>query len=184
LSISRLLRPLHLLYFSKPAFNRPLYRAIRRLQAKKIVELGVGDAKRGLRMIKTAQFASLSQNVHYVGIDRFEDRTDQNRQAIGLKEAYQLLRTSGAKVQLVPGNPPDALIALANSLGKIDVLIVPAELDWPSSARVWLFVPRMLHEQSLVFIDEQLTDGGRRLRLKSREEIDMLAAAAARRRAA
>ena len=48
---------------------------------------------------------------------------------------------------------------MANSLGKIDLLIVPAEFDSAAHARLWYFVPRMLHERSLVFIDVPMPDG-------------------------
>jgi hypothetical protein len=84
----------------------------------------------------------------------------------------------------VPGNPADGLIRLANSLGKVDVLIVPAELDSPSYARMWFFVPRMLHERSQVFIQRQLEDGQAALSIKSADEINRLAGAGSSRRAA
>jgi hypothetical protein len=87
-------------------------------------------------------------------------------------------------VQLLPGNPPDSLVRVANSLGKVDLLIVPAELDSPSLARVWFFVPRMLHPRSLVFVQRALDDGQTALRIMPRAEIDALAAAGASRRAA
>jgi hypothetical protein len=101
-----------------------------------------------------------------------------------LKAAHQTLRGTGAKVQLVPGNPSDGLARMANSLGKVDLLIVPAELDSPSNARAWFFVPRMLHEQSLVFVEGVSADGQRQLRPKSRQEIAQLASAGQPRRAA
>ena len=84
----------------------------------------------------------------------------------------------------MPGNPPDSLVRAANSLGKVDLLIVPAELASASLARVWFFVPRMLHQQSLVFVQRVLEDGRTALRIMPRAEIDALAAAGAGRRAA
>ena len=184
MSIISQLRLLYLCHFSKPIADRPIYRAIRRYGVRKIVELGIADGRRAVRMIEVARRTTTRPDVHYVGMDRFEDRTESGGVEIGLKAAHQLLRGTGARVQLVPGNPSDGLIRLANSLGKVDLLIVPAELDSPSFARVWFFVPRMLHGRSLVFIDEQLADGQRSLRLKPRCEIDRLASAGPSRRAA
>ena len=95
-----------------------------------------------------------------------------------------MLRGSGARVQLVPGNPSDSLIRLANSLGKVDVLVVPAELDSSALARLWFFVPRMLHAQSQVFVESISNEGQVVLAIKPREEIDRLAAVGGGRRAA
>jgi hypothetical protein len=184
LSIFSHLRLLYLCHFSKPVEDRPVYRTIRRHRARKIVALDVGDGQRALRMIEVARRVCSVTDIHYVGMDLFEGRPESIGSALSLKAAHQLLRASGARVQLVPGNPSDSLIRLANSLGKIDLLIVPAELDSPESARMWFFVPRMLHERSLVYVEGPSIDGQRLLRLKPRPEIDRLASAGVTRRAA
>jgi hypothetical protein len=178
------LRLLYLCYFSKPAFNRPIYRAIRRYRAQRIVELGVGDGHRAMRMIEVARRASVGSEVHYVGLDPFEARTESSERGLSLKAAHQLLRGTGARVQLMPGNPSDGLMRTANSLGKVDLLIVPAELDSLSHARLWYFVPRMLHERSVVLVDSPSADAERSLRVKPREEIERLALLGTGRRAA
>ena len=58
LSIIHQLRSIYLCYFSKPAADRPVYRAIRRHGTQKIVELGIGDASRATRMIEIARQTS------------------------------------------------------------------------------------------------------------------------------
>jgi hypothetical protein len=185
LSILSQLRLLYLCYFSKPIADRPVYRAIRRHGARKIVELGVADAVRARRMIEVARRTSAGgSDVHYVGMDLFEGRPATDGPGLSLKAAHQFLRAAGARVQLVPGNPFDGLIRLANSLGKVDLLIVPAELDSQSYGRMWFFVPRMLHDRSLVFVDGVSSDGQRSLRLKPRGAIDQLASLGQGRRAA
>jgi hypothetical protein len=115
-------------YLSKPSGDRPVYRAIRRCQAKKIVEIGVGDGRRALRMIEVACRTSPQANIHYVGMDPFEDRTEPSGRSLSLKAAHQLLGgkqggrrfATGLRVQLVPGNPAEGLVRMANALGKID----------------------------------------------------------------
>ncbi|MCE5301700.1 MAG: hypothetical protein LLF97_01165 [Planctomycetaceae bacterium] len=181
-----ILRQLHLLYlcfFSKPASDRALLRAIRRNGVQKIVELDVADGTRARRMIDVARQAS-GEDVHYVGIDLFEGRSADDPPGLSLKAAYRSLRTDGVRVQLVPGDPSDGLARSANSLGHVDLLIVPARFDAPSFRRMWFFVPRMLHDRTLVLIDETLPDGRRRLRKKSASEIEQLVAGQAARRAA
>ena len=184
MSIISQLRLLYLCYFSKPAAERPVYRAIRRLGVRKIVELEIADGRRALRMIEVARHAASRSDVHYVGMDPFEDRTPSAGPGTSLKAMHRLLRETGVRVQLVPGAPSDGLMRMANSLGKVDLLIVPAELDSASFAHVWFFVPRMLHERSLVFVDGRSSDGQRLLRPKPRSEIDRLAGVAVGHRAA
>jgi hypothetical protein len=135
-------------------------------------------------MIEVAKLAAPEQVIQYVGLDRFEDRSQSDGTGLTLKAAHQLLRREGVRVQLVPGNPSDSLERIANSLGKIDLLIAPAELDSPSSARTWFFVPRMLHEGSLVFVERLADDGQRLLEIRPRSQIEALASAGVRRHAA
>jgi hypothetical protein len=168
-------RLLYLCYFSKPAANRPIYRAIRRLRPKKIVEVEIGDAGRAMRIIETAQRAALRDDIHYVGMDLFEGRPAADGPGLTLKAAHQQLRETGARVQLVPGNPADTIVRLANSLGKVDILIVPASLESPAFARTWFFVPRILHDRSVVFVDDRSPDGQPMVRQIHRAEVDKLA---------
>jgi hypothetical protein len=184
LSIISKLRLLYLLYFSTPSVDRPVYLAIHRYKVRKIVELGIGDGRRALRMIEIARQTSKQAEVHYIGLDLFEGRPECRQAGISLKTAHRLLCNTGARVQLAPGDPADSLMRLANSLGKVDLLIVPAEIDSPAFARVWSFVPRMLHERTVVFIEQIRQDAEPAITIKPRHEIDRLAAAGVSRRAA
>jgi hypothetical protein len=184
LSILSHIRLIYSCHFSKPPHNRPVYQAIRRCRARKIVELGIGAGQRAMRMIEIAKLVSPQQDIHYVGVDPFEARAESDGPGLTLKAAHQLLRSERVRVQLVPGNPSDVLVRIANSLGKIDLLIVPAELDSESFARAWFFVPRILHENSVVLVERLLGDGQRLLEIKPRHEIDSLASVGVRRRAA
>ncbi len=184
MSIFSHLRLLYLCHFSKPAADCPIYRAICRCDARKIVELGIGNAQRAMRMIEVAKRTSPPEDIHYVGMDLFEGRAGTGGTAFSLKEAHQLLRATGVRVQLVPGNPAESLIRLANSLHKVDLLIVPGELDSAALARMWFFVPRMLHERSVVLVENMQSDGQKMLRIKPRAEIDRMASGGTARRAA
>jgi len=177
------LRLVYFCWLSKPSSNRLIYRAICQHNVRKIVELGMGDGSRALRMIETVQRQAPGTEIHYVGMDPFEGQTSSGGSGLCLKEAYQVLRTTGAKVQLVPGNPAEGIVRMANSLGKVDLLILPAEFEG-ANCRAWNFVPRMLHEDSLVFVETIASDGQRSVRPKSRAEIDRLVSAATGRRVA
>jgi hypothetical protein len=184
LSILSYSRLIYLAHFSKPQSDRSIYQAIRRHKMRKIVELGFSSCRRSMRMIEVARLASPQQEIHYVGMDLFEGRSASDGPGLNLKAAHQFLHSCGARIQLVPGNPADSLARTANSLGKIDLLIVPAALDSLTSSRAWFFVPRMLHERSMVFVEQPAADGQKALYVKPLTEIEQLAAAGARRRAA
>ena len=154
------------------------------MRARKIVELGIGTGQRALRMIDLAKLVSPGEEIHYVGVDPFEGRSEADGAGLTLKAAHQLLRRDGVRVQLVPGDLADSLARIANSLGKVDVLIVPSLLESASFARAWFFVPRMLHERSLVFVEQTLESGQTLFETKPRCEIAVLASIGVRRQAA
>jgi len=134
-------------------------------------------------LIRAARRASPGETIHYVGIDPFEGRSAADGPGLTLKDAYKRLKSDGVRVRLVPGDPAEALIREANALGKVDLLLVPEEMDSPTFARTWFFVPRMLHDDSLVFVERTGADGKTLLAPKLRAEIDALASPAKRRAA-
>lgn len=178
-----LLKYAYLAYFSQPKSERWLYRHIRRHRSLQIVELGVGDVDRSLRMIQVAQRSAAGQPVHYAGIDLFEARPGQAA-AFSLKQAHRLLKPSGALVRLLPGDPLSALASAANTLLGTDLLLISADVDTPSLERAWFYVPRMLHATSLVVRETQAADGQPDLETVPRDEIDRRASAASPRKVA
>lgn len=138
-------------YFAQPAHERVLYRAIGKHKIGQIVELGVGSGVRAQRLIAMAQRASPGE-VRYAGIDLFEAR-DTDQPGLTLKEAHRRLRSTGAKVQAVPGDPYSALARVANSLTGTRLLIVAADQDAAALERAWFYVPRMLTSDACVFVE-------------------------------
>lgn len=179
------LRLLYLSHLSQPAIDRPIYRAIRQRPVQKIVELGMGDCRRTLRMLEVAGIHRPSAGICYAGIDLFEMRNPGGPPGVTLKRAFQLLRATGARIRLIPGDPFTALSRAANLLGATDLLVVSADLDPDSLALAWYYVPRMLHANSRVFLAEAPSaDGIARLRQVGAGQIEQFVHAAGRRQAA
>lgn len=186
------LKYLYLAYFSQPAADRILYRAIRRNKVRRILEVGVGTGDRAQRMIALALRNKSAEPVEYTGIDLFESRREHD--GISLKLAHRMLSQTAARVRLVPGDAFSALSRTANVLANnTDLIIVSADQDADSLAKAWFYVPRMLHARSLVYREEVagatapdviVQKPARNLRLVSRDEIDELARPQSRRRAA
>ncbi len=174
----------YLLYLSSPAADRPVYRAIRRHRVRTVLELGIGDGRRAQRMIEmAAQYAPIEE-IRYAGIDLFEGRTAADGPGVNLKLAYRMLNGTGAKVQLVPGDPFSGLARAANSLRQVDLIVVSARLDREQLSRAWFYVPRLLHEKTVVLQESILAGGRLQMQQLALEEIEQLAASTAARRAA
>jgi hypothetical protein len=174
----------YLTHFAKPAAERLVYRAILQEKIGRIVELGIGDGSRALRMIDAAGRHHELANIHYVGIDAFEARQTADGPGLALIEAHRLFKPSGAKIKLLPGEPCEALARSANSLANIDLLLISTPLEAERLERMWFFVPRMLHERSVVLLDTADAKGERTYRRIETSEINRWASNAPRRKAA
>ncbi len=120
----------------------------------------------------------------------FEGRPAGQPAGLSLKEAHRVLHNTGARVQLVPGDPFSALARTANSLPDIDLMLLDADHDVDSMSKAWFYVPRMLRESSLILVESNAgvddKTGERLTRWDGldRKTIDQRAASGGRRRAA
>jgi hypothetical protein len=67
-----------------------------------------------------------------------------------LKNAYRLLRPTGANIRLVPGEPARSIAAVANSHQNTDLVLISSDVADDSLLASWFFVPRMLHPRSVI----------------------------------
>jgi len=136
-------------------------------------------------MIELAGLQSSPGQIRYTGIDLFEARTPSGGAGLPLKAAHRLLSRTGARVQLLPGDPFSVLARAANNLDGSELVIISAGHDPDSLARAWFYVPRMLCEGSHVLTEEPFgPEGEVSLRRLTPDEIDRRADAATLRRAA
>lgn len=135
--------------FSRPAHERAIYRMIRQLQATTIVEIGVQDGVGSERIIAAALRFSPADDIRYTGIDLFEARPPQSP-GLKLKDAHRTLKQRGVHVHLIPGDPFSALARSANTLTGTDLIIIRGDQDPEALQRSWFYVPRMLHQRSVV----------------------------------
>ena len=149
------------------------------------MELGIGTARRAIRMIELAALgSSAASEVHYTGIDLFEARTAADGPGLSLKTAHRLMQATGARIQLVPGDPLSALARAANGLGPTDLVVISYCQDPEPLAHAWFYLPRLLHPGSVVYAERPLAAGGLAVQVVPAREIEQLAAGAASRRAA
>ena len=144
---------MHLTMLSKPACDRSLYQAIKKNKVASIVEIGVGDLKRTENMIRVAKQFSDGQPVRYTGIDRFEASGVEN--PVRLKDAHQQLKQHQVRMQLVPGEAYPSLSRIANSHLRTDLIVFSGDYVDASIEDCWFYFPRMLHANSLFFMQTQ-----------------------------
>jgi hypothetical protein len=174
----------YLTHLAKPAADRLVYRTILQDKIGRIVELGVGDGSRALRMIDAAARHNDRHNIHYIGVDSFESRSPAEGPGLALIEAHKLLKQSEAKIKLIPGEPCEALARSANSLTNIDLLLIAIPLEAERLEWMWYFVPRMLHQRSLVLQETADAKGEKTFRRIEPCEINRWANISHRRKAA
>ncbi len=187
MSVTSRIRLFYLLHISKPRTDRLIYQAIDRYRVRTIVELGMADGTRALRMIEVASHRTPPNQVSYTGADLFEAGSVEGGRGTGitLREAHRLLHPTGVRARLLPGDPCSVLVRTANQMGKADLLVVSSGLDLKSLARAWYYVPRILHARSQVFVEETAVSTGQTgFRRLSPSHVQALASKAARLRRA
>jgi hypothetical protein len=149
LRLATTLRYFYLSYLSKPVSDRPLYRVIRQLRPKKVLEIGVGTTERTLRLLDFAQRVGDGEAIRYAAIDLFEAR-GANLPKLSLKDAHRLFKAASAQAQLIPGDPSGAVARVANTLPDVDLVLISAAHDDAALAGAWFYLPRMLHANAVV----------------------------------
>ncbi len=151
-----MLKRLYLKHFAKPASERVLFSAIASQSVRQIVEIGIGDCSRAQRLLRLAVQCH-GGPITYCGVDLFE-AAPKGRPILKYKDAYCKLNAANCKTKLVPGEPTAALASCANSFTNTDLILIGNQFDSTALASMWMYVPRMLTAQTLLF--QQSHDGG------------------------
>ena len=164
---------LRLSWFSKPTCDRAVYRAIRKYRVRSVLEIGMGDGSRAVNMIKLCQKYGAGSSVRYTGVDLFEER-QIGQPALQLIRAHKTLSSLGARAQLVPGTLGSAIGRIANSHVRTDLIVISAGYEHEDLVNNWLFFPRMLHAESLVFL-QPLDQQAAEFQVLNRLQVERLA---------
>jgi hypothetical protein len=156
----------YLAYASNPKAERFLYRAIRHRRVARIIEFAMTSFTRSRRLIEVAQRYAPQGKVSFTAIDPFESaavappgKDLASRSLIGV---FRALRPTGASVRLIPGELGDVLKDAANTLAGTDLLLIGHTVSDSDLARAWFYLPRMLHDGSLV-VRERAVPGQRQV---------------------
>lgn len=156
MSIASRIKLFHLLHFSQPSSERLIYQIACETRCRRILEIGLDGARRAQRLLQTMAYwrelkgPEALQPVEYLGIDLFEAGNGPS-----LKDVYCLLRSGGAKVRLLPGEPLGTLARWSNEIGPVDLLLLSNSGGWQQSPRFWYFVPRLMSETSILLVEHR-----------------------------
>jgi hypothetical protein len=62
-----------------------------------------------------------------------------------------MLRATGARVHLIPGDAIQALVRSANALPGNEILLISSDHATELQSQAWLYVPRMLATDAMVY---------------------------------
>jgi hypothetical protein len=173
----------YLARFARPKGNRQLYRLAKRERIFRIVEIGISDLSRAVSLIQVAQRFAGEKKVWYTGLDLFEARP-AGQEGLALKETYRVLRATDANVRLVPGMPNMSLASAANAHQNTDIILLGPGVREADLKGAWFYVPRMLHENSIVLSERHDADGQVSFQSITRTQIAELASHDTMRKAA
>src|SRR5688500_19009784 len=158
LPLGRWVRRLWTYYFSTPVADRPLHQPLAGKAIRSLVEIGVPDVRRTLRLWDLLAERPENLALKYTRCDLFDARLSAPP-PLPLEPAFAELRRDGTQMKLVPGDPQSALHRVANSLMGTDLRLISANLDAQSLARAWTWMPRMLHAGTIIFQESTAADG-------------------------
>ena len=169
-------------YFSQTTHDRMLHRAMKRERWTNILQIGIGDAERTLKLIETGLLDGPLPDLRFTGIDLFETSAG-DAPSLSLKAAHQLFRSRGIRVQLIPGDANSALARTANAMSGIDLVLISAGQKDESLTRAWFYLPRVISPNCHIYREETV-DSELIWRQIESAELQQLAGTWKRRRAA
>jgi hypothetical protein len=153
-----------LVHVAKPVGETFVYRAACDRPVRRVMEIGVGTGERTLKLIKLLSEMTPATELAYFGVDLFEGR-EMSGQAPGqsLKEMHRLLKTTGCRVQLIPGDPFGALARTANTIQQLELIVINQEQQGESLDRAWFYLPRMLAPGARIIVEDTTIKEGFRI---------------------
>ena len=158
MSAGALIRSTWLLYFSQPANDRALYKAVKGRSIRSVLEFGVSDGARTKNLFEVLSWQQENLPLRYMGIDLFEARP-KGQKGLTLKQAFAEIRAPEVKVQLVPGLPYDALLRCNGALTETDLIILSADQQPIDFEKAWKFIARTVHDKTLILREQPAGPG-------------------------
>ncbi|MBY0539781.1 class I SAM-dependent methyltransferase [Patescibacteria group bacterium] len=139
---------------------RYLYKEIKRVRARRILEVGTWRGDRALSMIRTALHYTPPSEVEYYGFDLFESLNDaQFKSEISkwppsVDEVKRKLNATGVALQLYKGDTKETLPAALRALPKVDFVFIDGGHSIETIQNDWNCTSQLMHETTVVIFDD------------------------------
>ena len=141
-----------------------MLKEIEESKALVLLEVGVYRAERSGQMIERALKSALEQNVHFYGVDLFEDMTPElktlevsrSQGPMSKEEASEYLESSypGVNILLFKGDSKETLPMLNGLIRTPDVVFIDGGHSFPTAFSDWKNVEAMMGDWTTVFFDD------------------------------
>ncbi len=120
---------------------------VKPLQARIVLEVGVGDGSRAIAIMETL---GIGTPARYIAIDQFEMAGGQ----VTLKAFHQTMRTANIRPQVFPEPIDRGLARVGNTIGAVDLAVIAIETrEWQTPETLSL-LGRVCHAQTVVLYQD------------------------------
>lgn len=124
-----------------------LCKLVKPLQAKTVLEIGVGDGSQAIALL---QALGNSTQTRYIAIDQFEMAGGE----VTLKAFHQSLRAAGIRPQVYPGPIDRGLDRVGNTIGVIDLCVIAVDVVRWQTPETLSLLRRICTPQTVIFYQD------------------------------
>lgn len=146
-----------------------LFPYIRKIKARRIMEVGTWRGTRAVQMIETASKMHPIQEVGYYGFDLFEVMPPEqyqheiSKQPPSQEEVEKKLRATGADIHLFKGNTLQTMPQAVSELPVMDFVFIDGGHSLETIANDWHYTEKLMGPNTIVIFDDywpSRTDAG------------------------
>jgi predicted O-methyltransferase YrrM len=143
---------------TEPSRYQNLYKTIKTIKPKTILEVGTWNGERALKMLQLAN--KYQPGVTYYGFDLFEDLSDEkyiselSKKPPRESEVFELLQDAKSDINLFKGDTVLTLKKASTELPKIDFIYIDGGHSVETIQSDWDNIQMLMHEKSVVIFDD------------------------------
>lgn len=147
-------------WLTKPKRYRNLFRTIKRIKPKTLLEIGVWHGDRAEQMIRAMSKHHPLSLIHYYGFDLFEDltheqlKTEFSKMPLPMKDVQEKLEKTGAHIHLFKGNTHETLPREIKHIPHIDFIYIDGGHHPDTIAHDWKYALQRMHQNTVVIFDD------------------------------
>jgi len=153
-----------ILWFMRPKRYGHLYRTIREMRPRNVMEIGTWNGERAVKMLNLAGELRTPGDIHYYGFDLFEEMTPEifeieiSKIPPTMAEVQAKLEQTGAEISLHQGDTTVTIPGLLDKLPQMDFVFLDGGHSVNTIASDWACVEKLMHDETVVIFDDYWED--------------------------